>query len=174
VYFQGRCSFLLIYINSAEPVRQRITNLIVDTPEDIPIDLTDPAKPSSHQEIAVTIEILRLLKVGKDIIFLIDKGAVESPGPKGNISEVMPSLVCIIVQVVDPGAIYGAHTGNEVIDRRSVESIFMQRVLHPVLPDPEFINVGKGICRQFQGDPLERSVGEFDGKRFMSIGAGIH
>ena len=64
-----------------EPVRQRITDFIVDTPEDLGVDLAYPAELAAYQQIAFIVKILGLLEIGEDIIFLIDKGEVEGPRP---------------------------------------------------------------------------------------------
>src|SRR5882672_6471001 len=76
----------------------------------------------------------------------------------------MFAFVCIVVQVVDPGAIHGAHVGDEVVDREGVKSILSQCVLHTVLSHPEFVNICERIRRQLKGYPSERAIGELNGK----------
>ena len=64
-----------------EPVRQRIADPVIDAPEDLCVDLPDPAEPAAHQQIAVAVKILGLLEISEDIVFLIDKGEVECAWP---------------------------------------------------------------------------------------------
>src|SRR5437016_2370250 len=62
-------------------VRQRITDPVVDAPEDLCVDLAYPAEFAAYQQIAVAVKILGLLEIGEDIIFLVDKGEVECARP---------------------------------------------------------------------------------------------
>ena len=64
-----------------EPIRQRIADPVIDTPEDLGVDLAYPAELAAYQQIASIVKILGLLEIGEDIIFLIDKGKVEGARP---------------------------------------------------------------------------------------------
>jgi len=160
-------------IRLAEPVGKGITDPVVYPAEDLGVDLPDMAKSPSDQEVPIAVEILGLLKVSEDIIFFIDKGGVESPGPKGDIGKGMFPLVRIIVEVIDPGTVHGPHPGDKIVDRQGAEPIFAQGVLHPVFPHPELVYIGKGIRHQFQGHTPETSVRDLNRKGFMLIGRGI-
>jgi hypothetical protein len=86
----------------------------------------------------------------------------------------MLAFVRIVVQVIDPGAVHGAHIGDEVVDRICAEPVFSQCILHTVFTHPEFVDVSEGICRQLQGHAVEGAICKFDGKGFLLICLGIY
>ena len=109
-------------------------------------------------------------KIGEDIIFFIDEGGVKDPRPEGDIDQGVFCFLRIIVEIIHPGAIHGLHAFDEVVDRCRIVTKLPQGVLHPGFTDGEFINIGKGIRYQFQGNMVEGPVGEFDGKMVLLVG----
>jgi hypothetical protein len=82
----------------------------------------------------------------------------------------MAGRICVVVEVVDPGAFHRLHLCDEVIGGEGIVAIFQQGILHPAFADRVFINIGEGIRRQFQGDMLKGAVREFDRKWFGPVG----
>lgn len=113
---------------------------------------------------------MALGEIGEDIIFFIDEGGVKDPGPEGDIDQRVFCFLRIIVEIIHPGAIHGLHAFDEVVDRCRIVTELPQCILHPGFADGEFINIGKGIRYQFQGNMVEGAVGEFDGKMALLVG----
>jgi hypothetical protein len=78
-------------------------------------------------------------------------------------------FISIIIQAVHPGAVDGTHPDNKRIDGGGIKAIFSQSVLHSLLVHSKLINIGQGICHQFQGHVAKGPVCEFDGKRPFQV-----
>jgi len=59
-------------------------------------------------------------------------------------------LIRIIVKVIDPGAFHRAHIFNQGIDGGGIIAVFEQGVPQAGFADGEFIDIGEGICQQFE------------------------
>jgi hypothetical protein len=111
----------------------------------VAIDLADVVQAVANQEPAFVVEILRLLKIGKDIILFINEGVIDDPGPERNIDERMFSGAGIIVQVIDPGAIPGLHILNKPVDRGGIVPVFPEGIFQAGLACLKFINICNGV-----------------------------
>ncbi len=137
-------------MRSPELCGDRIAYLIIYFPERFSIDLTNPAEASARHQIAIGVEVLRLGEISEDIIFFVDEGQVEGFWPEGDIDQRVAGFVCIIVEVIDPGAFHRAHIFDQVIDGGGIVAIFAKCILQAGLADGEFIDVGERIRRQFK------------------------
>lgn len=109
-------------------------------------------------------------EVGEDIVFFVDERQVEGFWPEGNIDEGMPVGIGVIVQVVDPGTFHGLHIKDQIVDGGGVIPIFQDAVLHAGFADGKFVDVGKGVGIEFEGDVVEGTIGEFDGEALSMPG----
>jgi hypothetical protein len=117
-----------------------------------------------------------LREIGEDIIFPVHKGRVEGAGPEGYVDEGMFFFVGIgvVVEVVDPGDLHRTHRANEVVDGRGIIAIADEGILQAGFSDGVFIDIGERVGDQFEREPVERAVGEFNGKWLFGIGVPIY
>jgi hypothetical protein len=76
----------------------------------------------------------------------------------------MPRGVGVIVEIIYPGTFHGLHIEDKVVDCGGVIAVFQDAVLHAGLADGKFIDIGKGVGIEFEGDMVEGAVGKFDGE----------
>jgi hypothetical protein len=115
-------------------------------------------------------------EIGEDIIFPVRKGRIESAGPEGDVNEGMFFFVGvgIVVEVVDPGDLHRTHRADEVVDGSGVIAIADEGILQAGFSDGVFIDIGEGVGDQFKREPVERAVGEFNGKWLFCVGMPIY
>jgi hypothetical protein len=153
-----------------EPVGDRVGYSVVEAEIDGGVYFADVAAAAAGEETALGVEVLGFLEISEDIILFVDEGGVDGTGPEGEVDKGVLLGFAVVIEFIDPGTVHVVHARDEPVDRVGVIAIFQKRVLHAGFTCFVLIDIGEGICDQFEGYPVEGAVGEFDGEGFFVIG----